>query len=205
MSLKVREEVVSSEVRLKMADLISVRPRTLRELKALTGLRTVPGVLKHLSKLKEMRLVKEEDLAGGALSSRKVYSVDRGAHVRDFSYRDFTVVKLSTEHGQAARSDRPVDELESLATDALIQRRRIREQARRLGRMIDDLVSTEARIGDIARAVGANDEERLLLQIAFTEESLEDAEAALRRQHGVANGRRALEKAISKARRVGKA
>ena len=115
-----------------------------------------------------------------------------------------TVVKLSTEVEQAVKSSNPVEELESLATDALVQKSRIRDQAKKLGRMIDELVSTEARIGEIARAVGADDENRLLLQIAFTEESLEDAEKLLKEQYGVVDARRSLEKAISKARRVAK-
>jgi Ni,Fe-hydrogenase III large subunit len=204
MSQRDIEEVISSKFRLKIADLISVRPRTLRELKALTGLGTVQGVLKHLTLLKNLGLVKETSIEEGALSSRRIYSVNRGVHVRDFSYRDMTVVKLSTEVEQAVKSSNPVEELESLATDALVQKSRIRDQAKKLGRMIDELVSTEARIGEIARAVGADDENRLLLQIAFTEESLEDAEKLLKEQYGVVDARRSLEKAISKARRVAK-
>jgi len=209
MSQEVREEVVSSDVRLKMADLISVRPRTLRELKAHTGLRTVQAVLKHLKKLKDLRLVKEMEIAKGhrkhgkaSLSSRKLYTVDRGVHVRNFSDRDFTVVKVSNEIELATKSSDPVQELESLAMDTLLQRRRIRDQARKLGRMIDELVSTEAQIGAIAHAAGADDEDRFLLQVAFAEESREEAEKSLRAEYGPHGSRDALEKAIAKAKRL---
>ena len=41
-------EVVSSKARLIIADLVSRRPRTLRELSQVTGI-SVQGVLKHLA------------------------------------------------------------------------------------------------------------------------------------------------------------
>jgi len=181
---------------------VSLRPRTLRELADLTGI-SVQGVLKHLAKLKSLGLVSEMKLAAGALPVRKLYTIG-DVRIGDFSHGDLTVVKISRFSEQVAQPGDSVKELEALAADAMVERRRIRDQARRLGRAIDDLVSTEARIGSLIRGLGLDDKDRLLLHTFFTEESLEDAERALREHYGMREAGRALEKAISRARKLGK-
>jgi len=196
------EEIVSSKARLRIADLLSVRPRTLRELADLTGI-SMPGVLKHLARMEKLGLVAEAKVEGGALPVRKVYST-KGVRIGDFSHGNLTVVKVTDSTERSARSEDAVKELESLAADALVQKRRIRDQTRRLGRMIDELVNTESRIGGLIGGLGAEDEDQLLLHTAFTEESMEEAERSLTEHYGMREPKRALDKAVSRARKLGK-
>lgn len=191
-------EVVSSRARLKVADLVSIRPRTLGELAAATGI-SIQGVLKHLRKLEELGLVEETSVRGPGLTVRKVY-LAKGARLRDFSTGDLTLVKLSGKPSAPAEEpDRPLD-LEYLAEEAILQRRRVRDQARRLGRMIDDLVEDESRIRVALESMDLNDIERLILQVLFTEESLEEGENVLLEHFGLQDGKKSIEKALSKAR-----
>jgi predicted transcriptional regulator len=196
------EEIVSSKARLRIADLLSVRPRTLRELADLTGI-SMPGVLKHLARMEKLGLVAEAKVEGGAFPVRKVYSM-KGVRIGDFSHGNLTVVKVTDSTVKSAKSEDAVKELESLAADALVQKRRIRDQTRRLGRMIDELVNTESRIGGLIGGLGAEDEDRLLLHTAFTEESMEEAERSLTEHYGMREPKRALDKAVSRARKLGK-
>jgi len=199
---KAVEEIVSSKVRLQIADKISVRPRTLRELADVTGI-SVQGVLKHLSVLEKLGIIAETKVKGGALPVRTVYSM-KGVRIGDFSHGDLTVVKVTNAANFSAKSEHPLRELESLAADALVQKSRIRDQTRRLGRMIDELVTTESRIGGLVGGLGTTDEDRLLLHAAFTEESLEEAERSIADHYGLREPKRALEKALSRAGKLAK-
>ena len=86
-------EVVSSRTRLKVADLVSARPRSLGELAAATGI-SIQGVLKHLRKLEELGLVEGKNVRSPDLAVRKVYAA-KGVRLGDFSAGDLTLVKLS--------------------------------------------------------------------------------------------------------------
>jgi predicted transcriptional regulator len=195
-------EVISSPTRLRLADLVSTRPRTLGELAAATGI-SIQGVLKHLRKMEELGLVEEKSVRGPALAVRKVYAA-KAAKLRDFSAGDLTLVKLSWKHpAQTEELDRPVD-LEYLAEEAILRRRRIRDQTRRLGRMIDDLVEDESRIRDALESMDLNDTERLILNVLFTEESLEEGKRVLSENFGLQDGKNSIEKALSKARHQAK-
>jgi DNA-binding transcriptional ArsR family regulator len=191
-------EVVSSRARLKIADLVSGRPRSLGELAAATGI-SIQGVLKHLKKLGELGLVEEISVRNPTLSVRKVYTAT-GARLGDFSTGDLTLVKLSEKpSGVAEEVDRPPD-LEYLAEEAILQRRRVKDQTRRLGRMIDDLVEDESRIKIALDSMDLSDAERLILQVLFTEESLEEGERVLLEFFGLQDGKKSIEKALNKAR-----
>ena len=200
MNQKVLEEVVSSRPRLQIASLISVRPRTLGELAKLTRM-TVQGVLKHLAKLEELGMVSETKVDAGALHVRKVYSA-KGVRIGDFSNRDLMVIKVTEWPESRSKSEDSVKDLESLAADTLLQKRRIRDQARRLSRSIDELMTLETRISTLVRDLPTSDEDRLLLYAAFTEESLEDAERSLQEHYRLKEPREALQKAIAKAKRL---
>lgn len=202
MSDEILKSVVSSRVRLRIADLLSSRPRTLRELASLTGI-SVQGVLKHLGKLEELGLASRQRVRAGEMGVRKVYSA-KGTHIGDYSAGDLTVVKLSRYRPRPVTSTDPVRELEEVSEGLLLQKRRIRDSSRRLRRLIDELVEDQARMEGLITSLDLTDEERLIIQTAFSEESLEEAEKALKEHHGVADARRALEKALSKARRVAK-
>ena len=196
------DEVLSSKQKLRIADLVSVRPRTLNELADLTGI-TVQGVVRHLSRMEKLGFVGETKITSKMLPVRRIYSI-KEARVADFSREGLTVVKVTKELEPIVRPEEPVKKLESLAADALLQRRRIKDQAGKLGKMIDELVSTEAEIGAIIRGLPSEEDERLLLLAAFTEETLEDAEKSLKEHYGLKDPKEALRKAISRAKRLTK-
>ncbi|MDA4124662.1 MAG: helix-turn-helix domain-containing protein [Thaumarchaeota archaeon] len=193
---------LSSRTRLKIADLLSTRPRTLGELAELTGV-SIQGVLRHLRKLVDLGLVEERGVKGKGVTIRKVY-LARGIRVGDFSVGDLTVVKLSRADSRSVDSTQPVVDLEYLAEEALLQRRRIRDQAKKLGRMIDELVDEEAKMNGLLHSLDLTESERLVLQTLFTEDSIAEGERALSAHYGLKDGRRSIEKALAKARRSGK-
>jgi DNA-binding transcriptional ArsR family regulator len=191
-------DVISSPARLKIANLVSGRPRSLGELAAATGI-SIQGVLKHLRKLQELGLVQEMSVGSSALAVRKVYAATR-AKLADFSTGDLTLVKLSEKPSEAAEEpDQPPD-LEYMAEEAILQRRRVRDQTKRLGRMIDDLVENESRIKAALESMDLSDAERLILQVLFTEESFAEGERVLLEHFGLQDGKKSIEKALVKTR-----
>ncbi|HXW37340.1 MAG TPA: ArsR family transcriptional regulator [Nitrososphaerales archaeon] len=193
------EAIVSSGARLKIASLLSVRPRTLRELSALTGV-SVQAVLKHLGKLDSLGMLSEESVQAGSLGVRKVYAL-KGYSLADYSSEGLLMVRVS-KRPAVARSDPSLGVLKSLAQETLFQRQRIREQARRLVRMVDELSESEEKLNSIVDEMKLADAERLILRTVYTEETLEDAESALRRNYGLPDPRRAIESLLSKVERI---
>jgi DNA-binding Lrp family transcriptional regulator len=193
------QEVISSTPRLLIADLVSTRPRTLKELADVTGM-SVQGVLKHLSRLKTLGVVQEKGIRGSNLGVRKVFSTNR-FRIGDFSAGDLRVVKLSrTQKPPPARVKNVYNELESIAEETLVQRRRIREQVRRLGRMIDEIVEDETRLSTLVESLPLEDDERLILHVIFTEESLEQAERLLTERYGLKDARSAIDGVLRRVR-----
>jgi len=191
-------EVISSRTRLKVADLISTRPRSLGELAVATGI-SIQGVLKHLKRLEELGLVEEKSVRSPSFTVRKIYGA-KGIRVGDFSAGNLTLVKLSEKPSRTEKPDGNLD-LDYLAEEAILRRRRIRDQTRRLGRMIDDLVDDESRIKVALEAMDLNDTERLIIQVLFTEESLEEGKRVLLEHFGLQDGKKSIEKALDKARK----
>ncbi|QQG48964.1 MAG: winged helix-turn-helix transcriptional regulator [archaeon] len=191
-------EVLSSQTRLKIAGLVARRPRTLKELSDLTGV-SVQGVLKHIAKLKALGLVAERKIDGVGVSVHKVYTSTE-MKVVDHSAGDLFAVKLVRSRPLGLLPEDPLPELEALAEQDLIQRRRIREQARRLGRMIDEAVSVDARIEGIVEGLDLDGASELMIKTLLTEGSLEEAGEVLRKSFGAKSGRRSIEKAIAAAR-----
>ena len=70
--------------------------------------------------------------------------------------------------------------------------------------MIDDLVEDESRITNSLDSMALGDFERLILQVVFTEESLEDSERVLREHFGVKDAKRSIERALARVRHQGK-
>jgi predicted transcriptional regulator len=193
-------ELVASKARLKIASLLSVRPRTLRELSDLTGI-TVQGVLKHISVLQRLGVIEERKIEGHGMSARKVYLV-KGVQIGDYSFGDLVVVKVNQQDKPAVNPGNASERLRTLSQDMLIQKRRIRDETRRLGRMIDDLFDIESRLTGVVDGLGLKDEERLVVETAFTEETIEEAEDSLHRHYGLSDSRRAIERAFGKVRRI---
>jgi len=198
MSDNVLSAIISSRSRLKIADFISTRPRGLEELAAATGI-SMQGVLKHLKKLKSIGIVDERSIRSPILAARKVY-VASGVRLRDFSSGDLTLVKLSGRPPVSASELDRYPDLEYLAEEVILRRRRVRDHARRVGRMIDELVDEESRIGAILESMNLSDAEKLILQILFTEESLEQGERVLQEHFGLQDGKKSIEEALVKAR-----
>ena len=193
---RTREALLSSQMRLHIAALISTRPRSLRELAALTRL-SVPGVLRHIEAMSKFGLVREERVRTKTLPVRKLYSL-KGARVMDFSVGDLTILKIATS--RAAKRRGALD-LETKAVDMLVSRRRIREKARRLAKTIDELVEDEESLRRGIDDLKLTDEERIVILTMYTEETGEDAERVLAQIQGMKDARRSIESALSKARR----
>ena len=152
-----------------------------------------------MRKMEGLGLVEEKSVKSPGLAVRKVYATT-GVRLGDFSVGDLTLVKLSRKPSAPAEEpDRRFD-LEYLAEEAILRRRRIRDQTRRLGRMIDDLVEDESRIKAALDLMDLSDTERLILQVLFTEESLEEGGRVLLEHFGLQDGKKSIEKALSKAR-----
>lgn len=192
MSSRNLEKIASSAVRLKIASLVSIRPRTLGELARSSGI-SVQGVLKHLRKLGAAGIVAEQRITKPKqLGVRKVYSVNK-TMVGDYSRENLMLVNLTQVADETLPSSKDVyRELGGLADDALLQRDRIREHARRLGRMIGDLVETETRLKNRIGASRLTEEEKLIAYVTFTEVSEEDAARVLRTHYACKEPRVAI-------------
>jgi DNA-binding transcriptional ArsR family regulator len=193
-------EPLSSPTRLRILDLLSKRPRTLRELAKLTGI-SVQGVDRHLENLRKMGVLKEREIRSDELSARKEYYLE-GAHFSDFSVGDLAIVKASRARRPELTRGFSGNELESFASDISIRRRQIKERAKRLARMIDELSEDELRLVAMIDAMGLNNEERLIVETVFTEETLQDAKDLLTKVQGLPASTRSIEKALSKARQI---
>ena len=191
------EEVLSSKARLTIMDAVSVRPRTLGELSDISGI-SVQGVLRHLRRLEELGLVEEMGLSRAAPKARRVYAA-ASSRVRDYSMGGFTVVKATAElEGEPAAR---VRDLERAAGDLLILRRRIREEARRLGRLIDEAADEQEELAAAVRSLPLPPAEKLMLEVVLTEDTVEEGAAVLSKYYGLSD-RRSLERALKKARQV---
>ena len=199
MAAEVSTEILSSSSRLKIADMLSTRPRALGELAAETGV-SVQAVLKHLEKLESLGMLQTRKVSGRGIPVRKLYAL-RGFHVGDFSVEGLTVVGISRRKPAGYEGTDPVGDLERIAEDVLVQRRRVRDQARKLGRSIAQLTEHEERLEGLIDTLGLDDEDRLIVQTAFTEETLEEAEEELKRIHRIDDPRRSIAQALAKARR----
>ncbi len=190
--------VLSSRTRVKIAHLVSIRPRTLSELADLTGI-SVQAVLKHLAKLEGQGLVQEAKVRTGRMSVRKVYA-PKGYLLGDYSTPGLSVVRFTDRSSSGARP-RPNGraDLEGMAEDMMFMRRRVKEEARRLGRMIDDLAVEQARLAEALESMGLDDDERLILEALFTEESVEQGRKLISKHYGLKDGTMSIDRALSKA------
>ena len=191
--------LLSSQTRLRVAELVSRRPRTLRELAKLTNL-SVPGVLRHIEAMNRVGLIREEKVATKTFPARKVYSL-KGTRVMDFSARGLTILKVATEN--AANGEKGARDLERQAMDILVSRRRIKEKVRRLARAIDELEEQERMLTREIDDLELTDEERLILLTVFTEDTVEEGERVLTRLQGMKEARRSIDRALAKVRRIG--
>ncbi len=194
------EEIVASSARLKIADLISIRPRTLGELAEFTGI-SVQAVLKHLAKLSGMGIVEEKTLnRPKRLGVRKIYASKRTL-VGDYSRGNLMVVNLAQElQGPPGSAKVAYEELERLAEDSLVQKDRIRDRARKLGGMIDELAEIGSRLKRTIGELPLDEEEKLVAYVMFTEDTRADATRVLRSHYACKEPQIALEEVDRKLR-----
>jgi DNA-binding transcriptional ArsR family regulator len=195
-------EVLSSRAKLRIEDSLSVRPRTLSELASATGI-SVQGVLRHLRRLTELGLVEERSLSASAPKARKVYAA-KSEVLGDYSTGDLTIVKSTKKGHPAPFGRKPAHDLERMAGDILVQRARIKIEAKRLGRMIDELVQDQEELSSALDRGNLGGQERLMLEVLLTDETMEDGLKVLSRYYGL-DDRRSIDSVLTKARRsVGK-
>lgn len=192
------DELLSSGPRLKIADAVSVRPRTLGELADLTGI-SVQGVLRHLKRLAELGVIEERTLSPSTPKARRVYA-SKEFRVGDFSAPGLTVVKKTRRLRGGGQRHPPERDLEEAAADLLVRKRRVRDEVRRLGRMIDGLVEDEESLEAALDEVGGDGLRRLILDVLLTEETVGEGEKALSRYYGIFD-RRSIEGALAKVKR----
>lgn len=190
------DEVLSSNVRLRIEDALAVRPRTLGELASITGI-SVQGVLKQLHRLGGLGLVVERTLPLKTLKARRVYAAT-GQLVGDYSTPDLTVVKPT---GLIPPSrPRRLGDLEERAAEVTLLRRRVEDQADRLGRMIDSLVDEREALKGELDALQVGPLQRIILEVLLTEETIQDGVKVLQRHYGIED-RRSIDEALAVARR----
>jgi len=185
-----------------IAALVSMRPRTQSELVELTGV-SLPGVLKHLKRLEKLGLVQEKKLGRHVFTARKVYTARRTT-IGDFSEPDLRVVRILHEPSVPVPQGGEFLDLESQAEDLILQERRVREQVKKLGRMIDGLLADRSRLAATAGTTRLGFDDRLILQILFSEESPSDGERVLFRHFGLKGGRRSIDRVLAESRKIAK-
>jgi predicted ArsR family transcriptional regulator len=199
------ENLANSRQRLKIASFLSSRPSALGELASLTGI-SVQGVLKHLNKLAEEGILKEQTMVGGKyLRQRKLYSIGK-RKVVDYSGDDLLLAAL----GRAATTLEPeegarepyYEKLDWLAQDIIILRRRARDLSHRLKRVLDEVIEDESTIEGLLEGLPLSQEERQIAYLIFTADSPENAKATLKEHYGCAHPDLAIDSVTAKLRRA---
>jgi len=195
------EEVASSRVRLKIANLLSSRPATLSELAALTGI-SVQGVLKHLNKIAEQGMLKEGTMKGGRyLRQRKLYSIE-SRKIADYSEGELLVATIGrSEREPPLRVKDAYQELDWLAQDIIILRRRARELSHRMKRVLEEVTEDESRIGALIDGLPLFPEEKQIAYLIFAEDTPERARAILKQHYGCRDPDSAMKDIVAKVRR----
>ncbi len=199
------EEIANSRARLTIGSLISARPRTLGELAETTGI-SVQAVLKHLKKLSESGIVESKSLASGKyLRTRKLYFI-RTHRVADFSEGDMIIATLGGEPRVEERGavQDPYSDLDSLAQDVILLRRRAREVSERMKRMIEDVTETEARISRLIESLLLTPEEKQIAYLIFGDDRPEQARRTLRNQYGCENPEAAIKEVVERIKGAGR-
>lgn len=192
------DELLSSGPRLKIADAVSIRPRTLGELSDITGI-SVQGVLRHVKRLTEAGLLEEETLSPRTPKARMVYA-SKGFRVGDFSAPGLTVVKKTRKLPRGGQPRLPRGDLEEAAADLLVKKRRVRDEVKRLGKMIDGLAEDEESLDSALDEAAGDGMRRLILGVLLTEDTVAEGEEVLSRYYGIF-GRRSIEGALAKVKR----
>ena len=191
------DEVLTSRVKRRIADAISQRPRTLGELSYATGI-SVQGVLRHLRQLEKLGFVEERRLSPIIPQARRVYA-SKGAMLEDYSSGDLSVAKLIEIWPEAKRPPGTAVDLENMSADVILLRRRVREETRRLGRLIDEVAESQDQLRRALVNAPLSEVERVIVEVILTEETVEDGVKALSKFYGIVD-RRSIDGALAKAK-----
>ncbi len=200
MTLTTAEEIGTSRIRLAIADLLSVRPRPLGELAEMTGI-SVQGVLKHLKKIARTGTLEETELRGNRfLGIRKVYSL-RSASVGNYSRDELMIAHFSEKTSSRDKGGvGELQELESIAEEIILQRRRIESMAKRMERLIVELESSQERLEQAIHMHGMNRELELIALALFTEPSVQEAREVLSKHYACSRPAEAIAAALESLR-----
>ncbi|MGA2198521.1 MAG: helix-turn-helix domain-containing protein [Nitrososphaerales archaeon] len=198
------EDIANSRARLTIASLISSRPRTLGELAETTGI-SVQGVLKHLKRLSESGILKEKSLPSGKyLRPRKLYYIDT-RRVADYSQGGMIVATLGNETSLGdLKVDDPYTELDRLAQDIILMRRRARELSERMKRMIEEVTENESRIARLIEGLNLSSEEKQIAYLIFGDDRPELARRVLKEHYGCKSPEKAIEDLVEKMTEAGR-
>ena len=95
------------------------------------------------------------------------------------------------------------EELDSLAQDVIILRRRARETAQRMRRVLDEITEDEGRVAGIIEGLGLSQDERQIAYLIFAEDEPENARRTLKEHYGCADPEAAI-RAVSAKIKVAK-
>jgi predicted ArsR family transcriptional regulator len=190
------EELTASKARLTIASLLSIRPRTLGELAETTGI-SVQGVLKHLVILRRHGLLREIRLKRNEyLRVKKLYSIDN-RKIGDYSEDDLMIAHMVRSIGEIeADSSSIYLELENLAEEILFLQRKVRDYAKKMGRIITELASIRLRLASIIDSIELREEEKQIAKVLFTEDSLNEAKNMLSKHYGCKDAGEAIDKTV---------
>jgi predicted transcriptional regulator len=191
-------------VRLSVALLLSVRPRTLSELAESTG-GSIQAVLKHTKKIEEEGLLAETILGTGRyLRRRKLYSM-KNKGVEGFARGDVLVAAFTpreregrgAEDTKGPNSGYPL--LESLAEDVIYSRANMRESIKKLDRAISRVAESQDRLArTISEQHSLTGEEKHIAYLYFTEDSESKVKEVLKTHFGCADPGDALGAVLTK-------
>ena len=149
--------------------------------------------------LERLGLVEERKVTASAPKARRVYAA-KGAILEDYSSGNLTVAKLVEKRQEDLRYQRQGGGLEGMAAEVLILRRRVKEEAKKIGRMMEEAAQGQEELEAALSRVPLSEEERLILEVILTEETVEGGVRALSRFYGIED-RRSIDEALAKARR----
>jgi hypothetical protein len=154
-------------------------------------------VLRHLKKLGELGLVKERRLISATPRARRLY-VSGSTNLSDYSLPGLTVVR-ATEKVPPRRDAQAPKDLERMSAELMIHRRRIADEARKLGRKIDELVDAQEALTSALEELPLTETQKLIVQVLLTEETKVEGEKVLSRYYGIED-RRSIDGALARAK-----
>ncbi len=149
-------------------------------------------------------MVKTRNLPSGRyLRPRKLYYIAE-RRVADYSEGEMIVATLG-DRGVASELETsdPYDELDGLAQDIIVMRRRVRELSGRMRRMIEEVTENESRIAGLIDTMNLSSEEKQIASLIFGDDGPEQTRRILREHYGCKNPEGAIEEVVEKMKEAG--